>query len=413
MGYKTYALKDIGDIISGSTPKTSEPENFGGDIAWITPADLSGYSEKYISYGARNLTQKGYDSCSTQLIPPGTVLFSSRAPIGYVAIAKNPVCTNQGFKSVVPKPWVNSEFLYYQLMYLRKSIQNMGSGTTFKEISGKKFGMVQVTVPPLLDQERIVSRIEELLSQLDASVAELKTAKDRLKVYRQAVLKEAFEGTLTAAEKLGTTLLRSYIENPRYGTSKKCDYAHSGKSVDVYRIPNIDYRTGQISREDMKYTEFPSNELDQIKLESGDILIIRSNGSVSLVGRAALIREVDTKGTFAGYLMRLRIKDKSLLVPKFLLYYLQSHEARIYIENKAKSTSGVHNINSTEISGLKIPVFRVDDQRSIVATIESRLSVCDSIERTVNTALQQSEALRQSILKKAFEGDYNNGKCTV
>ena len=98
MGYKTYALKGIGDIISGATPKTSEPENFGGDIAWITPADLSGYSEKYISYGARNLTQKGYDSCSTQLMPPGTVLFSSRAPIGYVAIAKNSVCTNQGFK---------------------------------------------------------------------------------------------------------------------------------------------------------------------------------------------------------------------------------------------------------------------------------------------------------------------------
>ncbi len=114
MEYKTYALKDIGDIVSGATPKTSESENFGGNIAWLTPADLSGHSEKYISHGARNITQKGYDSCSTQMMPPGTVLFSSRAPIGYVAIAKNAVCTNQGFKSIVPKPFVNSEFLYYQ-----------------------------------------------------------------------------------------------------------------------------------------------------------------------------------------------------------------------------------------------------------------------------------------------------------
>ena len=135
-------------------------------------------------------------------------------------------------------------------------------------------------------------------------------------------------------------------------------------------------------------------------------MIIRSNGSVSLVGRAALIREIDTKGTFAGYLMRLRLKDKSSFIPEFLLYFLQSHQARIYIENKAKSTSGVHNINSTEISGLMVPIFQVDAQQCIVSALESRLSVCDSIEKTVDTALQQAEALRQSVLKKAFEGRF-------
>lgn len=192
MEYQRYQLRDIGDIVSGATPKTTVAENFGGAIPWLTPADLSGYTQKYISHGARNLTKQGYDSCSTQIMPSGTVLFSSRAPIGYTAIAKNPICTNQGFKSIVPKPFVNSEFLYYQLIYLRKTIQEMGSGTTFKEISAKKFGAVQVIVPPLPEQERIVARIEKLLSQLDASVAELKMAKERLKVYRQAVLKEAF-----------------------------------------------------------------------------------------------------------------------------------------------------------------------------------------------------------------------------
>ena len=193
MEYQRYQLRDIGDIVSGATPKTTVAENFGGAIPWLTPADLSGYTQKYISRGKRNLTQLGYDSCSTQIMPSGTVLFSSRAPIGYTAIAKNPICTNQGFKSIVPKPFVNSEFLYYQLIYLRKTIQDMGSGTTFKEISAKKFGAVQVTIPPLVEQEHIISRIEELFSQLDASVAELKTAKERLKVYRQAVLKEAFD----------------------------------------------------------------------------------------------------------------------------------------------------------------------------------------------------------------------------
>ena len=116
MEYQRYQLRDIGDIVSGATPKTTVAENFGGAIPWLTPADLSGYTQKYISRGKRNLTQLGYDSCSTQIMPSGTVLFSSRAPIGYTAIAKNPICTNQGFKSIVPKPFVNSEFLYYQLI---------------------------------------------------------------------------------------------------------------------------------------------------------------------------------------------------------------------------------------------------------------------------------------------------------
>ena len=109
-------------------------------------------------------------------------------------------------------------------------------------------------------------------------------------------------------------------------------------------------------------------------------------------------------GTFAGYLMRLRIKEEKALLPKFLLLYLQSHQARIYIENKAKSTSGVHNINSTEISDLQLPLYEIEKQYTIINAIESRLSVCDSIEQTVDLALQQAEAMRQSILKDAFEG---------
>ena len=196
MEQKTYKLAEIGQIVSGATPRTTDSENYGGNIAWITPADLSGYKEKYIACGAKSITQKGYDSCSTQLMPAGTVLFSSRAPIGYVAIAKNPVCTNQGFKSVIPNDNVNSEFLYYQLLYLRKQIQDMGSGTTFKEISAKKFGQVEVVLPEIKVQERIVSRIEELFSQLDSGMDTLKKVKQQLAVYRQAVLKEAFDKVL-------------------------------------------------------------------------------------------------------------------------------------------------------------------------------------------------------------------------
>ena len=296
-----------------------------------------------------------------------------------------------------------TELVLPKYIYYRMQIINFDH-STHKRYWIQQYSKIRVSVPPLSEQERIVSRIEELFSQLDAGVETLKKTKAQLAVYRQAVLKEAFEGRLTASGPEKIVRLVDYVETPRYGTSKKCSYDEGRDRTAVYRIPNIEHKNGRISHDDIKYAQFTESELDGIRLRQGDILIIRSNGSVSLVGRAAMVCDADITGTFAGYLMRLRISEPETLLPKFLLLFLQSHQARIYIENKAKSTSGVHNINSTEISDLQMPLYDPDTQYAIIEAIESRLSVCDSIEHTVDTALQQAEAMRQSILKNAFEG---------
>ena len=301
---------------------------------------------------------------------------------------------------------VNPKYLIYLLNspWFKDQVKQYESGTTRKRISRKNLDRIEMIFPPLPEQERIVARIEELFSQLDAGVETLKKTKAQLAVYRQAVLKEAFEGRLTASGPEKIVRIGDYIETPRYGTSKKCSYDDGRDRTAVYRIPNIEHKNGRISHDDTKYAQFTESELDGIRLQQGDILIIRSNGSVSLVGRAAMVCDADITGTFAGYLMRLRISEPETLLPKFLLLFLQSHQARIYIENKAKSTSGVHNINSTEISDLHLPLYDLDTQYAIIEAIESRLSVCDSIEQTVDTALQQAAAMRQSILKQAFGG---------
>lgn len=296
-----------------------------------------------------------------------------------------------------------TELVLPKYIYYRMQIINFDH-STHKRYWIQQYSKIRVSVPPLPEQERIVARIEELFSQLDAGVETLKKTKAQLAVYRQAVLKEAFEGRLTASGPEKIVRLGDYIETPRYGTSKKCSYDDGRDRTAVYRIPNIEHKNGRISHDDIKYAQFTESELDGIRLQQGDILIIRSNGSVSLVGRAAMVCDADITGTFAGYLMRLRISEPETLLPKILLLFLQSHQARIYIENKAKSTSGVHNINSTEISDLQMPLYDPDTQYAIIEAIESRLSVCDSIEQTVDTALQQAEAMRQSILKNAFEG---------
>ena len=337
-----------------------------------------------------------------------------------------------------------------------------------------RFSELKIPLAPLNEQKRIVARIEELFSELDNGIAALKTAREQLKVYRQAILKHAFEGKLTAkwrgenAEKLETPeqlLARiqqerntryqqqlekwkeaikeweakgnegkkpskpkksaqiknvvdadcvdypmlpagwSYVrlgmlmDEPAYGTSAKCEY-ESGEQG-VLRIPNI--INGAINDSDLKFASFEKGEVDHLRLEEGDILIIRSNGSISLVGSCALIHKKDTQHIFAGYLIRLR-SNPNLVLPSFLLSVMSSHLLRKQIEAAAKSTSGVNNINSGELQNLIIPLPSVDEQHKLLIHMEALTPSVNATEEELVNQLKKAETLRQSILKKAFSG---------
>lgn len=163
-------ISDIGTVVGGATPSTKKPENYeDGKIAWITPKDLSTFSGRYIERGERNITEIGLKSCSTQLLPPNTILFSSRAPIGYVAIAANEVCTNQGFKSVIPNENTDPLFLFYLLKYNKDKIEGMGSGTTFKEVSGNTMKNIVVNVPT---DKKVQEKIAAILGSIDDKIEE-------------------------------------------------------------------------------------------------------------------------------------------------------------------------------------------------------------------------------------------------
>lgn len=160
-------LKDIAEVINGSTPSTQNPEYYDGDIIWITPKDLSDQNSKYIYSGERSITQAGYNSCSTKMIPENNILMSSRAPIGLLAINKVECCTNQGFKSlIVDKTKCNVEYLYYYLKYHIKEIESLGSGTTFKEVSKDSMEKYEIMLPSIKVQETI----SNVLSLLDKKI---------------------------------------------------------------------------------------------------------------------------------------------------------------------------------------------------------------------------------------------------
>ncbi|WP_413527621.1 restriction endonuclease subunit S [Marinilactibacillus psychrotolerans] len=160
-------LADLGEIIGGGTPSTKRAEYYGGDIPWITPKDLSTFQDRFIKHGKRSITDAGLSGSSARLLPKNTILFSSRAPIGYIAIADNPVTTNQGFKSIIPNNNTDYLFLYYLLKNNKDKIENMGSGSTFREVSGKVMKSFVVEVPSSIEEQKEISRI---LSSIDDKI---------------------------------------------------------------------------------------------------------------------------------------------------------------------------------------------------------------------------------------------------
>ena len=156
-------IEDIADVYNGATPSTINEQNYGGDIVWITPKDLSDQNQKFVYQGERNISQAGYNSCSTHLLPPNTILMSSRAPIGLLSIAKTELCTNQGFKSFVPKAENISTYLYYYLNIHIKQIEQLGTGTTFKEVSREDV----LKFPILKPSDAILDLLEKQVSALN------------------------------------------------------------------------------------------------------------------------------------------------------------------------------------------------------------------------------------------------------
>ncbi|GAA8338544.1 hypothetical protein HpNP142_02960 [Helicobacter pylori] len=165
--WQTFCLKDLGKIVGGATPPTNNPKNYGNKIAWITPKDLSTLQGRYIKKGSHSISRLGFKSCSCVLLPKHAILFSSRAPIGYVAIAEKRLCTNQGFKSIIPNKKIYFEFLYYLLKYHKDNISNIGGGTTFKEVSGATLGLFEVKIPPTYYEQQ---KIAHTLSVLDQKI---------------------------------------------------------------------------------------------------------------------------------------------------------------------------------------------------------------------------------------------------
>ena len=195
-GWKVGRLDEIADVVGGSTPSKAKPEYYTQKgIAWLTPKDLSNHPAVYSSRGEIDITEAGYNSTSTKLMPKGTVLFTSRAPIGYISIAQNDICTNQGFKSLVPKK-AGTCFLYCFLKYVTPEIENKSTGSTFKEASGSLMKSLQVIMP----EQRVFEDFETVVSPLFTRIESLEKENSRLSLLRDTLLPRLMSGELEVPE---------------------------------------------------------------------------------------------------------------------------------------------------------------------------------------------------------------------
>ena len=191
--WKAKMVEEVADVYNGATPSTVNELNYGGDIVWITPKDLSDQKQKFVYQGERNISQVGYDSCSTHLLPSNTILMSSRAPIGLLAIAKTELCTNQGFKSFVSKSKNIATYLYYYLQYHITQIEQLGTGTTFKEVSREDI----LKFPMLKPSDNVLDLWEEIVSALNDRQLEIQKENENLIKQRNELLPLLMNGQIS------------------------------------------------------------------------------------------------------------------------------------------------------------------------------------------------------------------------
>lgn len=385
-------IGEIGIVVSGGTPSTRQPEFWGGDIAWITPADLSNYKDKYIQHGQRNITKIGLENSSAKLLPKGSILFSSRAPIGYTVVAKNELATNQGFKNLILTNSGFADYIFYYLKHSKQLAESYASGTTFMELSATKFSQIPFPLPPLAEQHRIVEKIEEFFSELDKAQESLLNAQKQLEIYRQVVLKDAFEG-------YPVILLKELTELITKGASPKwqgINYTDDESQILFITSTNVLSNYLKLSKQFVE-KEFNKKQKRSI-LKKGDVLLNIVGASI---GRAAYYY-YDFEANINQAVCLIRPKEN--INYKYLTYYLNSPNAIKYYKIREVNVARA-NISLKDVSEIQIPITSIALQEQIVQEIEYRFTLIENLENSIIDNLKRIEIFRQTILQKAFSGN--------
>jgi type I restriction enzyme S subunit len=442
-GWVWIKLKRIGEVITGTTPSKKDSKNYGDYIPFVKPPQLN---DCIISEAKDKLSKKGVSLA--RILPPNSVLVSCIGILGKTGITKIPIAFNQQInaiiflESILPK----YGFYYFQTLEIKRWLYRIASATTIPIVNKSKFETTPIALSPFQEQQRIVSKIEELFTNLDAGKSALTQIKKQLKNYRQSLLKYAFEGKLTEKwrktyedELEPASVLLEKIKEEQKNNEKGKKRIYKENSVDdsklyelpegwvwiyfneiihksqngfskrfsdigiltpVIRLANI--HNHKINAEDIRSIKMSKNEREKYLLKKKDILLIRVNGTKELVGSANMFN-LDGDFAFCDHFIRYSLW-KDYIIVKYISSYLNTKFIRKYINSRIVSTAGQNTINQKNFGNLPIPLPPFLEQKQIMEILEQKFSIIDELEKITEINLMKAKRLRQSILKKAFKG---------
>ena len=384
-------MDNLCELIGGGTPSRQNSEYFNGDILWLTPTEIPKDQIIRINDSREKITKLGLKKSSAKIIPTDSVLLTSRASIGYVAIVGTDVTTNQGFASFVCNDTIFNYYLAYWLFGKKNFLESLSTGTTFKEISKAKLRVLKIPLPPFPEQKRIVSKIESIFAHIDAGKEKLENVKVLLKQSRQSVLKERFD-------KLGKQHDSQKLDELSVKITDGTHFTPKYEEVGIPFISVKDIRNERIYFDNCKYVskETHENLIKRCHPEFGDLLITKSG----TIGRIAI---VDTKIPFSLFVSVALIKLMDNIDRNYLKFFLQNFFNHTDISQQIKGAV-VKNFHLEDIRQVVIPLPLLSEQKRIVSKLESIFGRIDSTEKSLDAVLSKIDLLKKSVLKCAFEG---------
>lgn len=398
-GWVECQLGEVFETSSGGTPKRGNPEYYqNGTIPWLKSGELN----NSIIYSAEEfITGKGLNNSSAKIFPRGSLLIALYgATVGKLGILDFDSATNQAVCCIYQNTYYDRDFLFYYLLLKKEYLVNQGKGGAQPNISQEIVKSLLIPFPPLNEQRRIVEKIESEFAKIDDGLEHLEQAKEQIKQYRQSVLKSAFEGKLYKISEWENTNLENittYIQrgkSPKYSQDANYNFVINQKCIrwDLLQIEFCKFVTNEFW-----------NKLEDIRfLQPGDILW-NSTGT-GTIGRAYLYKGEELKQAIVdSHVTILRPKNKELS-SSFLYYFIRSPYIQYKIEKMQSGSTNQVELGRKEIKNTKISLPTLDEQKKIVEEIEKRFAVADEVEKVVEDNIEKAKQLKQSILKKAFEG---------
>lgn len=390
-------------IISGATPKSNNEENWGGNITWITPADFKA-SGKYIATGRKNITEKGYNSCSTTIVPTNSIIFSKRAPVGTVAINSNELCTNQGCLSCVPFKEMNSSFGYYSMLAGKCIFEISAQGTTFMEISANDFANIKLPIAPLEEQEEIAKFLDVKCESIDQAIQKQKDIVIKLKEYKQSIITKAVTKGLNPNVKMKDNdidWIREIPESWDIIPLKVLFKENKRRNTDLTNSNLLSLSYGRIIQKDIdsNFGLLPDNFSKYTIVNDGDIVLRLTdlqNDHKSL--RTGLVTQ---SGIITSAYVTLTPEKE--LCSRYFHYLLHSYDIQKVFYTMGEGIR--QNLSYDELSkNIRLVMPSLKEQQSIANYLDSKcLAIDESIKRS-NKIIQKLEEYRKSLIYNAVTG---------